>query len=768
MRNGPAMRIPNSRIVPHWSADGSYFWYRRDTAARYEYRKVDAATGTAGQAFDAAAIGAALSVTAGKRVTIDDVAVDTISADAIELTLGGRPYRCTVVQPSCAAITPPDAGALTSPDSRSAVFRRDENLWLRDLVTGAVRPLTTDGAPHFGYGMPSDRYDQDKLVRDRLGTILPPIQTWWSPNGRYIVTARLDQRHLAPYPYLENAPRDGSFRPQVRDVRLPLMGEAPGRLDWWVIDVATGTKRPIAFPVERMIAANNGIDDLKIAWSDDGHLLAISGMTDFVGAEALSVDPVTGGVKTILQDRSTPGNPLVAGGYGRPIARFTRGGRELLWWSERDGWGHLYRYDVATGRLINRITRGRWLVRDIVVVDERAGQLWFTAMGRERGSPYNRCLYRVGLDGRGLELMSPEPGDHMIVDPTGNALVFDGAAPTDVVSPDFRHYVYDVSSIAEPTRTILRRAADASAIATVERADASSLIAAGYRPPEEVVVRSADGRFDLHGLVYRPADYDPKRRYPVIDVEYGNPSVAITPRTFDRAATFSGTAATPAALTALGFIVVVVDARGTPYRSDAFSQPPRDYLATMGLQDHIAFIRGIAAQDHGLDLTRIGIAGQSFGGYTVLRALTEFPDVFKVGVAGSPQTAYHNMAAEAVLTASQGPPRYAGGAALRPTPTAIPDNFRALDTAGQLDRLKGHLLIFAGEQDENVYPGSIVQFVDRAIRADRNVDWVWMPNTGHDGLYTPYALRRSIEYLTRYLQGRLLPDDLPLLPSPRR
>lgn len=767
MRNNPATTIRNGRIVPRWFADGSRFWYRRETAAGNSYVIVDARTGRSEPAYDRSSLAAALHAV-GVVSGPDRANILEIAADYVEFAIDGHVYRCAT-KGACVGKSTNDPAALPSPDRLHAIFRRDGNLWIREIASGAERPLTTDGGAQFGYGMPSDRYDQDKLVRDRTGATLPPVQTWWSPDGRHIVTARLDQRHLSPYYYLENAPSDGSFRPKLHEVRLPLMGEPAGRLDWWVIDIATGAKRRIDFPVDRMIAANNGIDDLKIAWGAGGRtFLAISGMTNYVGAEAFAVDIATGAVRTILQDRSTPGHPLVAGGYGAPVARFIKGGRELLWYAERDGWGHLYRYDVATGRLLNRVTQGAWLVRDIVAVDEAKEQLWFTAMGLEPGSPYDRYLYRIGLDGRGLTLMSPERGDHLITDPSGSALVFDGAGPTATVAPDLRSYAYDVSSVTEPTRSILRRASDGALIATFERADVSGLKVAGYRPPEEVTIRSADGRHDLWGLVYRPSNYDQTRKYPVVDIEYANPAVARTPRNYAGAATYVGTAVTPAALAELGFVVVCVDARGTPYRSAAFSRPPRGYLATMGIEDHIAFIRGVAVRDAGLDLTRIGIVGQSYGGYSVLRALIEFPNVFKVGIAGSPQTAFHNMAAEAVLHAYEGAPDYGGVSSLRPTPTAVPDNFKRFDATAQIDRIKAPLLIFAGEQDENVYPGSIVQFMDKAIAMNANIDWVWMPNTGHTGLYTPYALRRSIEFLTRHLQGRMLPLDMPSLPSPAR
>lgn len=768
MRGKPGLMPLNSRIEPHWIGRGDRFWYRQQTTAGHLFVQIEAATGNASPAFDHQAVAAALHVAAG--VEVDPLALDVTALDAaaVVVRVEGRIYRCDPSGGIAVRVSAPDPGLLVSPDGRLGVLRHRDNLWIRDLATGGERPLTEDGAPQFGYGMPSDRYDQNKLVRDRDGIELPPVQTWWSPDSRRLVTARLDQRHLAPYPYIEGAPRDGSFRPKLHEVRLPMMGEPAGYLDWWIVDVETGSRVPIEFPVERMIAANNGIDDLKIGWADGGtRLLAISGMTEYVGAELLSVDLESGSVRVVLEDRSTHGNPLVAGGYGRPIARFIDGGREILWWSAADGWGHLYRHDTVTGALINRVTAGDWLVRDIVAVDETAGEIWFVASGREPGNPYHRYLYRVGLDGSGLTLMTPEPGDHMIVDPTGSPLVFDGAGPTDTVSPDFVHFAYDVSSIREPTRSVLRRR-DGRLVATFQEADVSGLLTAGYRPPDEVVVRLPGSGHELHGLVWRPSDHDPARRYPVIDIEYGNPAVAITPRTFHRAALFTGTAATPAALAELGFIVIVVDSRGTPYRSRAFSRPGPGHLATMGLEDHIAFIEAVAADDPSLDLSRIGIAGQSFGGYTAIRALLEFPDIFRVGVAGAPQTAYHNMAAEAVLTESQGLPVYADQGHLRPTPVDIPLNFADLDCATSLDRLRGHLLIVAGEQDENVYPGTILQFAERAMRDDRNVELIWMPNQAHDALYTRYALRRSIEFLTRHLQGRLLPADLPPLPDPRR
>ncbi|WP_195908404.1 DPP IV N-terminal domain-containing protein [Novosphingobium sp. Gsoil 351] len=768
MRNHPDTAIRNARVVPRWTRDGASFWYVRETDRGHDHVRVDARTGSKTIAFDHRALAEALGRAGVPDASPDTLAIAVIENKTVLVVADERTYRWTPGEP-CVVEPDPPVGEIPSPDGRLVVFRHTGNLWLRDLGTGIERPLTCDGQLHFGYGLPSDRYGQDKLVREREGMPIPPVQTWWSPDGSHIVSARLDQRHLAPYYFLENAPRDGSFRPKLHEVRLPLMGEPGGRLDWWVIDVATGAKRPIPFPTERMIAANNGIDDLKIAWGDDGRtLLAISGLTGLVGAEAFAVDLASGEVRTILTDRSTPGHPLVAGGYGDPVARFIRGGSELLWYAEHDGWGHIDRYDVASGDLLNRITQGAWLVRDIVAVDEARGLMWFTAMGREPGSPYDRYLYRTRLDGAGLELMSPEPGDHLIIDPTGSALVFDGAGPTETVAPDFASYAYDISSVSIPTRSVLRRSSDGAVIAEFEHADDSGLRAAGYRPPEEMVVPSADGRHDLWGLVYRPSNFDPARTYPVVDVQYANPAVARTPRNHAMAATYVGTAATPAALAELGFIVVCVDGCGTPYRSAAFSRAPEGFLATMGLEDHIAFIHGVAARDASLDLSRVGIAGQSYGGYAVLRALIEFPDFFKVGVAGAPQTGFHNMAAEAVLHAYEGPPDYGGGATLRPFPAAMPTNFMAFDCAAQLDRIQAPLLIFAGEQDENVYPGSIVQFMDAAIRQNRNIEWVWMPNNAHDGLYTPYALRRSLEFLTRHLQGRLLPDRLPPFPPPAR
>jgi dipeptidyl aminopeptidase/acylaminoacyl peptidase len=223
----------------------------------------------------------------------------------------------------------------------------------------------------------------------------------------------------------------------------------------------------------------------------------------------------------------------------------------------------------------------------------------------------------------------------------------------------------------------------------------------------------------------------------------------------------------PCAATAeLGFIVVVVDARGTPNRSQAFSTPATGYLTTMGLDDHVAFIRELAQRDPSVDLGRVGISGISFGGWASLRGMLTFPDFFKVGVAGAPPGRFQAMYGIPRLTTAQGPIRYDGGAqTTRPGPTAVPDGFDDIDCAKHVERLAGKLLLVMGEQDENVLPGSTLQFFDAAMKADKDVELIYLPNATHFGIYTPYAMRRVWSFLLEHLNGTALPPGT-RLPSP--
>jgi dipeptidyl aminopeptidase/acylaminoacyl peptidase len=447
----------------------------------------------------------------------------------------------------------------------------------------------------------------------------------------------------------------------------------------------------------------------------------------------------------VIEERAGPRQRLDFNSsfYQAPNVHVTASG-EAIWWSERDGWGHLYRYDAASGELRQRLTEGPWLVRDLLAVDERARRIYFTAGGREPGNPYYRHIYRVDFDGRGLTHLSPEAADHNVSAPARAAIAgLDGSIGYRALSPSGKYLVYTFSTPSQPPETVIRRTADGGLIGSVEKADASGLFAVGYRPPVEFTVNAADGRTDLWGVMYLPARFDSTLSYPVVDAEYTSPMVAVTPRTFV-AAVASLPASTAAALAQLGFVGVVLDSRGTTSRDRTFNHAMYGKLDTMGLDDHVAAIRELARRHRFIDTTRVGIAGESFGGWSTIRALLEYPDFFKVGVAGSAPGAFHSMYS---FGAFQGPPIYRAG-------EKIPENYLAVDTRRLADRLKGKLLMSVSELDENVLPGSTLQLIDAFLRADKDVDVLYFPDTGHGaGRYTGHYFRREWDYFVRHLMG---------------
>ena len=767
-RTSAVAKIKNARVIPHWIGMRDLFWYRRELVEGVEFVVVDATSGEKRVVFDHTAVATVLSAASGTQVDgrhleVTNIDLRSDGVTVLNLTAAGRTFACTCSpEPVCSEThaTAPAQDSIGSPDGRWAVFVRNNNLWLRDTSSQRETALTDDGIADFAYATPPDSWQSRHIQRTRSGVTPAPFMVSWSPDSKRLIAPRFDQRHVAPYPFIENVPLDGSFRPKQHEVRMALAGERPEEAHWQVFDVVAGSRTPIIYPGDALRDDPGARNVMRTWWKSEGSsFLQLAHTGDLRRGFLYEIDAATGLARVVLQETVASGtglNMFNAGGYGPPCVRAFNDNREVLLYSTRGGWGHLSLYDVPTGQVVGQVTDGPWLVRDILRLDEANRRLYFTACGREGGNPYHRSVYRIGLDGSDLQRLTRDAGDHMLTDPLGGHDV-DGTPAYDAFSPSGRYFVCDVSTVSEPTRSQILRSDTGDVIATFEHADATALFAAGYRPPEEIVVKSADGAFDLHGLVYRPSDHDPGKAYPLIDIQYASPSMAVTPRSFFSAATFPIDFCPPAATAELGFVVVVVDGRGTPFRSESFSTALPGFLATMGLDDHVAFIRHVAEKVCRIDKDRVGISGVSFGGWASIRALLEYPDVFSVAVAGAPPGGFHSMYHAPGLTALEGPATYEDGSLIRPTPTAIPSNFARFDSARQLDRLEGRLLIVAGEHDENVLPGSTLQFFDAAMKANADVDLLYVPNASHVGFYTPYVCRKVWEYFLRELSDTTLP-----------
>lgn len=436
--------------------------------------------------------------------------------------------------------------------------------------------------------------------------------------------------------------------------------------------------------------------------------------------------------------------------YNAPNLRMVNGGRQLIFFSERSGWGHLYRYDLGTGRLINAVTRGNWLVRDIIATDDARQRLYFRAGGREPGNSYRRHFYSVGYDGGALKLLTPEDGDHSI-DGTPIALLTllcGLPAPSPPVSPDRSVFIDTWSTVTQPAVSVLRCTADGSIIAKLETADTSALAALGWRTPEPFAAKAADGWTDLYGVIYWP-DAAAGDKVPLVDAIYAGPQETVMPRNYAKAHSTALATDNRFALSELGFAVLLVDGRATPQRSRDFQGVGYQNFGDITLDDHVAVLKQLAARYPRLDADRIGVYGHSFGGYVSTPAILRHPDVYKVAVSSAGPHRY--QAIYAGLAAYLPAPDDGGGDARRPSPTAIPDNYKALDNSLLAGNLTGHLLLAYGDMDENAYPAATLQLIDALVKDNRRYDLLYIPNGVHSFSHQPYFLHRKWDYLVEHL-----------------
>jgi dipeptidyl aminopeptidase/acylaminoacyl peptidase len=399
----------------------------------------------------------------------------------------------------------------------------------------------------------------------------------------------------------------------------------------------------------------------------------------------------------------------------------------VIWFSERDNWGHLYLHDLKTGREKNPITSGNGNVTQLLRVDEKNRQLYFVAVGREQGrDPYFRHLYRVGMDGRNPQLLTPEDADHDVT-----------------LSPSGRFFV-DVYSKPDVPPVAQLRDADGKLILALEKADVTRLVAAGWQPPLPITVKARDGVTDLYGLMYKPTTLDPAKKYPIVNHIYPGPQTGSV-----GGRTFNASRGDAQALAELGFVVVEIDGMGTPWRSKRFHEA---YYGNMGdntLPDQVAGMKELAVRFPWIDIDRAGIYGHSGGGYATADAMFRYPDFFKVGIseAGNHDNrVYEDDWAE----------KWQGLLEKKADGTTNYDN-----QANQLQakNLKGKLLLAHGTMDNNVPPNNTLLVVNELIKANKDFDLLMLPNRGHGFGNEGYMVRRRWDYFVKNLLGAEPPRE---------
>ncbi len=748
-------RVKNVFVKPYWiEGEEHSFWYQRETADGHEFTVVDASTGEKSSAFDHNALAAELQRLGEKEVDAQKLALSDLAfADKrrrITFSVKDNKYRCELSPLACERRNEAaHEGVLVSPDGRWGLKTPDANVILMDLKQGSERTLTQDGQPHFGYGRYYGNWGASYIPRKRAGKPLAPMASRWSPSSQYALISRLDDRHVAEYPFIESSPDDGSFRPKVHTPRIPLTGEEPAKIDWFVFEIPSGRKVHVDLPYGKLLYLHQDWTALaEFFWDEPaGKLRTVAYGDNKESAYFFEIDLQTGKARTIIEEQMSPRMDLNSTPYNPPNVRWLGKSRSILWFSQRSGAGHLYLYDGDTGKLKNRVTQGDWLVRDIISVDEDKQRIYLTGSGKEKGDPYYRYLYRVNYDGSDLTLLTPEPSDHMLTSPVNEVWASAAAEGYEVLSPDKLLAVYNYSRIDDPTRTAIV-STDGGAPKVFETADAKALYDAGWRNPEAFVVKAADGKTDLYGVIYKPPAVRSGQKYPIIDYQYASPLTAVVPHNFPATLLQRGAAAAE-----LDFAVVIVDARGTTYRSREFSHYSNGNLNTDGLEDHVAAIKELARKNPWMDIDRVGIVGGSYGGFATFRGMFEFPDFFKVGVAVAAKGNVGSMYPDSHWEAYHGRVKYENGGRLKTRPDERPVNYMNNDNSLQSENLKGKLLIMLGELDENVLPGSQLQVIDSLIRADKDFDMYYFPNQPHR-LRGSLSIRKTWDYFVHYLHGQ--------------
>lgn len=698
-----AKHVLYAGVVPHWVEQTSAFWYVRQTEKGKEYVKVDAASKKRTALFDQQKMASALTEKAGREINAYNLPLQNcrlnISLDTLRFQLDGKFWAYSIKNnrlldegaiPSrgkerhwMEVDDEKEGSPVTSPDGKWTAFIKNDNVYVREVATGKEKQLSQDGTLSNYYSS----YIQ------------------WSPDSKSVVSCRIRPVEKRYVYYVESSPADQA-QPKLHKQEYAKPGDELRFKVPCIFEVESGRR---LIPSTELFSHqyelsgpmwNADSKAITFEYNERGHKVY----------RVLEMSAVDGSVRTLIEEKE---EKYV--NYPRIYRNYLSDGKRIIWSSERDNYNHLYLYDRTTGKPLNQITKGEWYVRGVQHVDEANEVIYFSANGMKKGEdPYLIHYYKINFDGSNLVELTPEEGMHQCW-----------------YSSDYKYLVDVYSKVDQAPIAVLRDAKDGKIRMQLDKADISALLANGWKAPEVFSAKGRDGKTDMWGVIYRPSNFDPSKKYPVIEYIYSGPGDQYVPKTFSSYNWWM------TSLAELGFIVVQVDGMTTSFRSKEFEEVCYKNLKDAGLPDHIAWIKAAAQKYPYMDIDRVGIFGCSAGGQESTGAVLFHPEFYKAAYSAC---GCHDNRMDKIWWNElwMGYP--------------VDESYNACSNVDNAHLLSRPLMLVVGELDDNVDPASTMQVANALIKANKDFELVVIPGAHHT-MGEDFGEHKRYDFFVRHLMG---------------
>ena len=692
----------NVTVQSAWAADSTGLLFVTQNKETKQFSKLDLKKMQAEPLFDHERLAKLLSDSLKMQVKANNLPFNTaryIDRNSISFNTGGKGYKLDLMTYQLSRIEQPNEMESKSPDGKWIAYNDNCNLYLKSTSTGEVKQLSTAGSKNCEY---ASWYGWGELIEGENGERPKHFNVSWSPNSKWIQTYICDLRKGQKM-YLLDWSVDTLYRARL----LSYYRGSPGDTDMVymipvVFNIETGE--------ERVLSEFRNVNQASLEWSQEpGVIYCENQVRGYQQTDLYRLD-LTKKTNELLYCEKSKTN---IDGYSSEILEKLG---KIIILSEKDGWRQLYSMELKTKSLVP-ITQGAYYINGYSI-DEKTKTAFITASGKETGrNPYYQHLYKIGMDGKGFVLLTPENANHEIS-----------------VSPDRKYFIDNISAPDQPTRTVLRETATGKILMELSKADIGGLLAIGYKFPETFTATARDGRTIIYGAIWKPTNFDPQKKYPVIDQSYTGPHTNMFPRTFAAAINRGNQA-----LAELGFIVVTVDGMGTAGRSKEFHNVSYKNMGK-NLVDHVLALKELSKKYSWIDIEKVGIFGHSAGGYDAGHAVLEFPDFYKVAVASS---ADHDFRMEK----DWWPEMYMGW--------PVDSTYHLVSNITMAGNLKGKLLITHGGIDENVNPSATFKLAEALVKANKEFDMLIFPSQhhGYTGVFSDYFTKKRWNYFVEHLMG---------------